>query len=193
MKTEFILTHTIYDPTAMEEIPRPQIPLAGRSNIGKSSLINSLAGQRKLAKISSQPGKTRSVNFYLIQRHKFFLVDLPGYGYARVSKKEREKWKRLVETYFEKNSHHIRSIILLIDSRLPPQQTDISLANYLLEKDIRIFPVLTKTDKANLSQRNRTQNFWKNFLSLESSPLLFSAKTSMNKGRLWEAILSMKD
>ncbi len=191
MKTEFILTHTIYEPHQMGEFTRSQIPLAGRSNVGKSSLINSLAGQKKLAKTSSQPGKTRSVNFYLIPRYKFYLVDLPGYGYARASKKEREKWASLVDSYFEKNRAHIKAIILLIDSRIPPQDTDISLANYLQEKGIKIFPLLTKADKARMSQKNNLQSFWKNFLSLESNPLLFSARTSLNKDILWEALLKM--
>ncbi len=189
MKIEFTLKATIYEPSRIEEIEAPQIPLAGRSNVGKSSLINSLAGKRRLAKTSSSPGKTRSINLYFIRPYRFYIVDLPGYGYARVSKQERLKWSEMVDAYLEANREHIRCVVLLIDSRIPPQKGDMELASYLTERGIEVFPVLTKADKAKMGTRTSGQQFWKGFLSLESVPLLFSAKTGMNKGRLWQHLI----
>ncbi len=185
---ECVLKYTIYEIDQIKPIQHPQIPIAGRSNVGKSSFINCLAGQKNLARTSSKPGKTRSINFYFLKKLKGYLVDLPGYGYARASKKEREKWAKLVDLYFEKNISQITGVILLIDSRIPPQETDILLFNYLKEKGCEIVPVLTKCDKAKTSTRTRIENFWKEFSSPISSPVLFSARTSLGKGRICEII-----
>ena len=109
--------------------PEAQIALAGRSNVGKSSLVNALAGRKKLAKVSSTPGKTRSVNFYLVEPLRFYLVDLPGYGYARASHSEREKWAKLLERYLTECAS-LKALALLLDCRLPPQQLDLNLASF---------------------------------------------------------------
>ncbi len=186
MKTDFILQHTIYEIDQIPFIEHPQIPIAGRSNVGKSSFINCLAGQKKLAKTSSKPGKTRSINFYFLKKLKGFLVDLPGYGYAKTSKVERQKWARLVNGYFSKNSHKIKAVILLVDSRILPQQPDIRLYNYIQDRGHRVVPVLTKTDKTSMSVRSRVQNFWFDFSGEE--PILFSAKNSLGKGKVLELI-----
>jgi len=191
MKTEFILHHTFYEIDKIGEIKHPQIPIAGRSNVGKSSFINCLAGKKNLARTSSRPGKTRSINFYFIKRFKGYLVDLPGYGYAKTSKKEREKWARMVDEYFKKNHSHIKAVILLIDSRISPQEADITLFNYIKNKGYLTIPILTKIDKASMSLRTKAKNFWMDFSGLSEPPILFSAKTSTGKGKVLELIYSM--
>lgn len=182
------LFKTVYEVNQLELIEAPQIPVAGRSNVGKSSFINCLAGQKKLAKISSKPGKTRSINFYYFRKAKGYIVDLPGYGYAQTSKKEREKWAKLVDVYFKQNSEYIKKVILLIDSRIPPQETDINLYNYLKDKGLSIIPVLTKVDKAEQSQRSKNLNFWTQYSEKDFPPLFFSAKTNYGKGKILELI-----
>ena len=126
---ELILEATAYTIDQLIHRNVPQIALAGRSNVGKSSLINALARRRALAKVSATPGKTRSVNYYRVSPYDFCLVDLPGYGYARAGHAEREEWARLLERYL-KECQQLRSLILLIDSRLEPQKLDLQLAGY---------------------------------------------------------------
>lgn len=119
MPSTVILEKTIYTIDQLIEMPLPQLALAGRSNVGKSSLLNRLSGRKNLAKISSTPGKTRSLNFYKVSPEDFYLVDLPGYGYARCSKSERDKWAKLIARYLQNNSWLI-GVVALLDSRLPP-------------------------------------------------------------------------
>ena len=186
MQINIVLEHTIYDPDKMPRIDAPQIALAGRSNVGKSSLINSL-GRGRLAKVSSNPGKTRSVNFYNLPNMGLYLVDLPGYGYAARSKQERRMWPLLVESCLQKNPHLTRAIVLL-DSRIPPQTLDTQLTEYLREKGLDILPILTKTDKTKMGQRSRIQKTWQQLLGLSEPPLLFSAKTGTGRDALWEML-----
>lgn len=114
------LESTVYTLQQLLDVPEAQVALAGRSNVGKSSLINALAVRKKLAKVSATPGKTRSINFYRVQPHNFFLVDLPGYGYARASHSERRSWATLLEKYLS-TCKNLRALALLLDSRLPPR------------------------------------------------------------------------
>ncbi|WP_461834091.1 ribosome biogenesis GTP-binding protein YihA/YsxC [Desulfothermus sp.] len=188
---EFILKHTIYEIGKIPTIENPQIPVAGRSNVGKSSFINCILGQKNLAKTSSKPGKTKSINFYFIKKFKGYLVDLPGYGYAKTSKKERQKWATLVDNYFKKNVENIKGVILLIDSRLPPQQADINLFNYITDKGFKVIPILTKEDKANMSAKNRIKNFWQDFSGSTIEPILFSSKTSKGKAQIVNVLMSI--
>lgn len=181
---EIILKYTIYEVEKIPLLESPQIPIAGRSNVGKSSFINCVSGKKKLAKTSATPGKTGSINFYFLKDLKGFLVDLPGYGYAKKSKKERQKWALLIENYFDKNSQYIKGVILLIDASIPPQQADITLYNYLKDKGFNIIPVLTKEDKANMSAKNRNKNFWLDFASNFIQPVFFSSKTSRGRGQI---------
>jgi GTP-binding protein len=183
MQINISLEHTVYEPDKMPRIQAPQIALAGRSNVGKSSLINSLGGGR-LAKVSSHPGKTRSVNFYHLPNMGLYLVDLPGYGYAARSKKERRIWPLLVESCLRKNPFLTRAIVLL-DSRIPPQALDTQLMDYLGQKGLDILPILTKTDKTKMGQRSRIQKSWQRLLDLSEPPLLFSAKTGLGQDALW--------
>jgi GTP-binding protein len=183
---EIELEKTIYEAERMETIRAPQVALAGRSNVGKSSLVNRLAGRKKLARISSTPGKTRSVNFYKVRGRDYYLVDLPGYGYAKASKADREKWAGLVQSYFEANPE-VRAVVLLLDSRLDPQNKDLELLSYVEAMDISLIAVLTKADKCKQKERDKRRNQWKALLG-GRAPLLFSSRTGMGSEKLEEII-----
>ncbi|MDY7001859.1 MAG: ribosome biogenesis GTP-binding protein YihA/YsxC [Thermodesulfobacteriota bacterium] len=187
MNPTLTLEKTVYALDQLEEIRAPQTALAGRSNVGKSSLINCLAGQKKLARISSTPGKTRSLNFYRVQPDDFYLVDLPGYGYARYSKAERIKWGKLIETYIHPNPW-LRAVAVLLDCRLDPQKSDLELISYLNSLDIEIIAVLTKADKCKQNEQAARARQWRNILSRGGSPLLFSSKTGKGRDALWELL-----
>jgi GTP-binding protein len=128
----------------------PEIILCGRSNVGKSSFINSIFNRKDLAKISSTPGKTRSINYYLINE-KYYIVDLPGFGYAKISKKEREFWGNLIKDYLN-TSENIVMAFHLIDSRHKPTELDIELNQLLRDKQIPYIVLLSKTDKLKQSE-----------------------------------------
>ncbi|GAU09795.1 ribosome biogenesis GTP-binding protein YihA/YsxC [Desulfoplanes formicivorans] len=181
---QLTLESTIYTMDQLSVMPKPQVAMAGRSNVGKSSLINCLAGRRKLAKISSSPGKTRSLNFYGVSPGEFYLVDLPGYGYARCSKKEREKWRLLIAAYMEANSY-LKAVVALFDCRLTPQMLDIELARYVTAMGVGLIPVLTKADKCKQRDRAKIQKQWQELLDLAKPPMCVSSKTGMNRDRLW--------
>ncbi len=122
----------------------------GRSNVGKSSLINKLTGKKGLAKTSQTPGKTQLINHFLINE-TFFLVDLPGYGYARVSKTAKEKWSKFIARYLEQR-RELQGVFLLIDSRLSPQKIDLEFAEWVASKSIPLIITFTKSDKQNPSK-----------------------------------------
>lgn len=132
----------------------PEIALAGKSNVGKSSLINSLTRNGKLARTSSEPGKTRLVNFYQLNED-MFLVDLPGYGFAKAPRQEREKWSAMIEGYLER-SENLRHVLQLVDIRHTPTQEDQMMVNYLRHYDIPFTVVATKADKLSKAQRGRS-------------------------------------
>ncbi|NLY40801.1 MAG: YihA family ribosome biogenesis GTP-binding protein [Desulfovibrionales bacterium] len=188
MSRTVILEKTIYTLDQLLEMPLPQLALAGRSNVGKSSLLNKLAGRKNLAKTSSSPGKTRSLNFYRVQPEDFYLVDLPGYGYARCSKVEREKWAELISRYISRTTHLV-GVVALIDSRLAPQQLDIDLIHFVGHQGIPVFPVLTKADKCKQPQRKATQAAWQRLLQLPAPPMLVSSHSGMNMDKLWQFFL----
>ena len=127
---------------------RPQVALSGRSNVGKSSLINTLLGRKNLARVSSAPGKTITINYYDIDG-KIYLVDLPGYGYAKRSKDSKRAWSTLTEEYFTKNPCRdmIKLVIQLIDIRTGPTEDDILMINWLIDNGVEFVVVATKTDK----------------------------------------------
>ena len=181
------LTTTAYNKEQIPAIDHPQIALAGRSNVGKSSLINSLGGRKALAKTSSTPGKTRSINFYWVTPGKYYLVDLPGYGYAKCSKTERQKWAELIDFYFQDNTT-IRAVAVLLDCRLQPQALDLDLTNYMQQQNIPLIPILTKTDKCKMKQRSQTLRAWQDYLGPEANPIFFSAKSQMGRNKLWNLL-----
>lgn len=185
---ELILEVTAYTLDQLPRIPVPQVALAGRSNVGKSSLINTLAGRKALAKISSTPGKTKSVNFFRCGEAGLYLVDLPGYGYAKQSKAERAKWAKLIERYLSQTPE-LQAVALLLDSRLPPQQLDIDLAGYVRELGLTLIPVLTKADKGKQREREQVRSQWSGLLGGEKA-LFFSSKTGKGKDALWARLLA---
>lgn len=139
-----------------EQYPKdnlPEIALAGRSNVGKSSLINSLLGRKNLARTSSQPGKTQTLNFYIINRD-FYLVDVPGYGYAKVSQVQRQKFGEMIQDYLE-TRENLQGLILLTDSRHEPTKDDVAMYNYALYLNLPILVICTKIDKVKKSQENK--------------------------------------
>lgn len=131
----------------------PQIAVVGRSNVGKSSLINMLANNKKMAKTSSTPGRTRLVNYFEIDK-KLYLVDLPGYGFALASKEIKKKWDKVLDDYFN-NTHNLKLVLMLIDSRHLPSELDIMMLNYLIDLNIPYQIVLTKIDKLSKRQLNK--------------------------------------
>ena len=131
----------------------PEIAFAGRSNVGKSTLLNLLTGRNKLAKVSSSPGKTRTINFYRIN-DAFRIVDLPGYGYAKVSKSESEKWGKMMEEFLE-NRESLRTVFQLVDVRHDPTAQDIQMYEYLKYYDLDGPVIMTKADKVSRAQANK--------------------------------------
>ncbi len=182
------LAATVYEPNQMPDFPQPQIAMAGRSNVGKSSLINCLAGRKALAKISSTPGKTRSLNFYQVRPEDFFLVDLPGYGFARTSKVEKEKWGRLIEAYLRGN-RRLAAVVCLLDARLPPQRLDLEMTAFLTQNSIPILAVLTKADKCKQRECAERQKQWQEVLRLPKLPVSVSSKTGRGKDELWRTLV----
>jgi GTP-binding protein len=167
---------------------RPEIAFAGRSNVGKSSLINTLVERRNLARISSQPGRTRSVNFFSVE-NSFYLADLPGYGYAAVSQKLRQGWKHLVEAYLP-GRPNLKAVVVIIDIRRGPGDADRELLNWLKAYEIRTIIVLTKADKVSGGRAKQrleliAQNLAEKGLD---QPLAFSAKTGRGKHELWKRL-----
>ncbi len=165
----------------------PEIAVAGKSNVGKSSLINVLVNRKNLAKTSSHPGKTQVINFFRVNQN-FFLVDLPGYGYARVPLEIRENWKPMVESYLQTRTQ-IRLVILILDIRRGASPEDLALLDWLDYHRIPSLIVLTKADKLSQIERTRQKK------NLTEVPLLagktlsfFSAVTGEGKDELWKLI-----
>lgn len=183
---QLILETTAYTIDQLVGSETPQLALAGRSNVGKSSLVNALAGRRKLAKVSATPGKTRSVNYYRVDPWNFCLVDLPGYGYARASRAEREKWAKLLEKYLS-GCRALRGLVLLIDSRLPPQQLDLNLLEYARGIGLPVLPVLTKADKCKQREIGARLNEWTDLAGRR--PVVTSSAARRGIDNLWKALL----
>lgn len=174
----------------LDQLPRDrkaQIAVAGRSNVGKSSLLNKLAGRRKIAKVSGTPGKTRSLNFFLVN-NKFYVVDLPGYGYAKVSKKEHRSWGKLIEEYLGKCDDLI-GLILLLDCRRDTSQKDMDLLDWLSNRGLPVLIVVTKTDKINRDKVNRKLKQIKK--ELGTGAVAFSTVTGVGKKTLTDSVFDL--
>jgi len=180
--------------TPAEEFPDDlaQVAFTGRSNVGKSSLINRLLGRKKLAPTSSTPGKTRKIQFININGH-FYLVDLPGYGYAKLPLKVKELWRRNVDHYLE-NSRNLRGVVFLVDIRREMSELDLQMLLYLAQRKIPLLLALTKTDKLSRSQRSKRVKSL--FAALggsvaENQVIVTSARTGEGCAELLDAVQSL--
>lgn len=163
----------------------PEIALSGRSNVGKSSLINTLLNRKNLARTSSQPGKTQTLNFYLVN-DEFYLVDVPGYGYARVSQKKRQEFGEMIQDYLETRPN-LKGLVILIDSRHEPTKDDIAMYNYAQYLNLPILVVCTKIDKIKNSQVNKVMSRLKKNIDLNYdhvTVLTFSSVTKLHVAEL---------
>ena len=168
----------------------PEIAFAGRSNVGKSSLLNALVRRKSFARVSRTPGRTREINFFRVN-NAFVLVDLPGYGYARISKEQKAEWKPLIEAYLRRTTR-LRGIVLLLDIRREPSDDDRAMLNFLAELEVPTIIALTKTDKlSKLAARERVADI-SGALSLESDQVIpFSANSGEGRVELLEAITDL--
>lgn len=167
---------------------KPEIAFAGKSNVGKSTLINAILGRRALARTSSQPGKTRTINFYDVN-DIMYVVDLPGYGYAKAPKTEIAKWGEMIEDYLERREE-LRAIILLIDIRHEPGKNDIMMYDWLKHYGYDIIIAATKSDKINRSQIQKQLSLIKKTLKLQPGDVLipFSGEKKTGVEELWTEI-----
>ena len=164
-----------------------QIVFVGKSNVGKSSLINAMLNRKNLAHTSNSPGKTQTINFYNIEQ-KFYFVDLPGYGYAAASKQKISSWSKLIEKYLS-DSKLIRLVFLLIDIRHTPGQNDKLMYDWLKFYGFNLIIIATKSDKIKTSQLNERLNDIKNTLALDKKIILpFSSKSKINRDKIWDII-----
>ncbi len=173
-----------------EQFPKdskPHIAFAGRSNVGKSSIINSLLHRKSLVKTSATPGKTQLINFFLINGN-FYFVDLPGYGYARVPQAVTDAWAPMIEGYF-KESPQLAGVVVLLDSRREPDDRDMRLIEWLAQYDIPAVFALTKADKLNRQESERAKRQVQEALGLASPLRLTSAKNGQGIGELWSEIM----
>lgn len=165
----------------------PEIAFAGRSNVGKSSLINSLLGRKSLVKTSSKPGRTQTINFFLIN-DSFYFVDLPGYGYAKVPRAVQKNWGPMVEKYL-RTRQELRAVVVILDIRRLPNQGDHDLIAWLTHYNIGQIVVLTKADKLKKNRQEKQRNAIARELSTDpSSLILFSATSGLGRQQLWKTL-----
>jgi len=180
----------------IDQLPKPRLPeiaFSGRSNVGKSSLINCLVNRKKLALTSTTPGKTRSLNYYRVNEAYFF-VDLPGYGYAKVPQQERKKWQQLIESFF-KNNPFLKGVIHILDSRHELSKLDHEMIIWVSRLKLPILVVATKTDKLPRSSANQIiQNLNHELTEIGVLGIVpFSAITKQGKPEIWNAIAALLD
>ncbi len=167
---------------------RQEIAFVGRSNVGKSSIINAITNRRHLAKVSSTPGKTRLINFFLINNN-FYLVDLPGYGYAKVSKKEKASWGTIIETYLQ-GRRELKRVVLLVDCRHKPTADDLLMYDWIKHYGYETIVVATKSDKLSRNELRKSEKVIRETLGLNKDIKLmfFSSLKKENKEELLETI-----
>ncbi|MBN2254809.1 MAG: YihA family ribosome biogenesis GTP-binding protein [Deltaproteobacteria bacterium] len=176
-------------PTHYPDHDLPEVAFAGRSNVGKSSLINTLVNRKSLAKTSGTPGKTRLINFFLVNNRLSF-VDLPGYGFAKVSQSVKKNWGPMIETYLRERKN-LRLVVVIFDVRREPSGDDLSLVRWLAHYDRPFLFILTKADKLSKNQAIVRVRKIRAFLGDESGAdmVLFSAKTGIGKDVIWQKLL----
>ena len=169
----------------------PEIAMAGKSNVGKSSSINRLTRHNKLARVSGEPGKTRLINLYSLNNDQIMLVDLPGYGFARAPKSEKERWGRMIEGYLS-GSPYLRHVLQLVDIRHAPTGEDQMMINYLRHYDIPFTVIANKADKVSRAERGRTLPVICRTLAVQPWEVIpFSAETGMGTDRILELMESV--
>ena len=171
----------------------PEVAFAGKSNVGKSSLINGLMNRKALARTSAQPGKTQTINFYKIN-DELDLVDLPGYGYARVTPAEKEKWGKMIENYLH-TSRNLKAVFLLIDIRHDPSANDRQMYEWILHNGYEPIIIATKLDKLKRSQVQKILKAIREGLQLKKGTTVipYSAETKQGRDEIWELIESLTD
>jgi|SRR5205823_830524 len=170
----------------------PEIAFAGRSNVGKSSLLNTLMRRKSFARVSRTPGRTREINFFRIN-NAFVLVDLPGYGYARISKEQKAEWRPLIESYLRRTSQ-LRGIVLLLDIRREPSDDDRAMLDFLAEMEVPTIVALTKTDKLSKKAASERAAAIARALALHNEQvILFSAQSGDGRVELLEAIIDLAE
>jgi len=185
------LAVTAGDPRQFPSAPIPQIALSGRSNVGKSSLVNTLLGRKALARVSSAPGKTITINFYEVDK-KLFLVDLPGYGFAKRAPADKAKWSALTDGYFTKNPNIDRLclVLQLVDLKVGPTADDVMMLRFLTQSEIPFAVVTTKADKLNKTNRAAALEALTAHPDIpEGTPIIpFSALNGEGKDEVWRAV-----
>jgi len=177
-------------PDQYPEALLPEIAFAGRSNVGKSSLINTLVNRKRLVKTSATPGRTQLINFFAVNA-AFYLVDLPGYGYARVPAAIKKKWGPMIEEYL-KNRASLQAVTLIMDIRRTPGVEERNFIDWLHLYHIPVIPVLTKADKLSKNKRNKQVQLITAALEIDREALtLFSARTRLGKDQLWNRIAAV--
>ncbi len=167
--------------------PLPEVAFAGRSNVGKSSLLNTLVRRKSFARVSRTPGRTREINFFRVN-NGFVLVDLPGYGYARISREKKSEWRPMIESYLRRTTQ-LRGIVLLLDIRREPSDDDRAMLDFLSEVEVPTIVALTKTDKLSKAAAREQAEAIARSLALEPEQIIpFSAQTGEGRVELLEAI-----
>ena len=166
----------------------PEVAFAGKSNVGKSSLINALVNRKSFARTSSEPGKTQTINFYNVN-NELYLVDLPGYGYARTSMETLEKWGKMIEKYLH-TSKMLKAVFLLVDIRHEPSQNDVNMYDWIKYQGFTPVVIATKADKIKRSQLPRQIKLVRDTLGMEKEEILipFSAETKQGREEIWKVI-----
>lgn len=168
----------------------PELAFAGRSNVGKSSLINTLVSRRKLVQTSSTPGKTRLINFFRVN-DALMLVDLPGYGYARVSEEERRNWRPMIERYLS-NRENLKAVVVILDIRRAPNEEDAQLLDWLARREIASILVVTKADKLSKTAQLKQLKIIAGALEIDPDDLvLFSSKSRQGRDVLWRTLVEL--
>ena len=180
-KVEFLLS--VHSLKQLPPATLPEVAFAGRSNVGKSSLINRMIGRKKMVKVSGRPGKTQGLNYFQVG-DDFFLVDLPGYGFAKVSRSMQDSWQALISTYLE-TRETLKCVVVIMDIRHEPKAMDTQLIQWLREQSIGVLPVYTKIDKLSGSKRQKNARLLDAGHTINAAErVLFSAKTGQGKDEL---------
>lgn len=189
MKIKNVALETVCGVTSvLPENIHPEVAFAGKSNVGKSSLINALMQRKALARTSAQPGKTQTINFYNVNDEIYF-VDLPGYGYAKVSQTEKEKWGKMIEKYLH-TSKQLKAVFLLIDIRHEPSANDVNMYEWMKYQGFAPIVIATKADKINRSQLPKQLKVVRTGLKMDKDGILipFSAETKAGRDEIYEII-----